>query len=114
MNAALLILTAFFGAVGFLVVMLAHEFGHAWAYYRIKKRWLKLHVRWNGLTLGKDKDYAKLTDDEFKAVILTGIFTGGLQILIFYLLVHPVLFVYLAPYALGVRSDLRQLARLPK
>lgn len=114
MNAALFLITAFFGAIGFMVVMLAHEFGHAWAYYCIKKRWLKLHVRWNGLTLGNDKDYSKLTTDEFKAVILTGIWSGGLMILLLYLFVHPVAFFYLPLYAVGLRSDLKQLARLNK
>lgn len=103
--------------LAFLVVVhvigiIAHELMHAIAYRRITGRRLTLKINWKGIKCGTKKDYARLSEEQYRAVLASGVI-GGIVCLFVVFSTFPVqsLFFPLAALHLwGSRSDLRSIA----
>ena len=93
-----------------LLCIIIHEFGHAFAYYQIKKKWLKPLFNRKGyyFSLGDTKDFDELTDEEYSGIVWAGIGLGFIPVFIAALIYVPAIYLSIAVlYVIGCKDDLR-------
>jgi len=93
----------------FLSAIMWHELGHV-IYFR--SRGIKPKTRLNKkplyLEIGSDDDYEKLTNKEFKHLNISGILSGLIPI-IFSSLIFSAWFLFLIPYIIGCKHDIKNI-----
>lgn len=108
-------ITAFY-ALTYITAILAHEFGHAWAYKRITGKTASVKITKKGFHLEDGKAFSDLTEEQYRDVLLAGIGIGFLILSTWFFFVpegyNLMFFPILALYLWGCRSDINQLLQI--
>lgn len=92
-----------------LSAAIIHELGHALAYWWLTGKKITYKITRKGFSLGSEAEFSQLTDEDYIAVIWTGIIMGGL-FLGFVTSPFGVIFVpMMALYAYGSKKDILKL-----
>lgn len=93
------------------VAVLAHEVGHVLAFKDLGRD-VKLRYENKYIVVGEAADYITLKKGQYAYVLACGILAGFIPIIIFGLYIHPLLYIFIAPYLFGCKEDIKNLWRL--
>jgi len=105
-------ITAFY-ALTYITAVVAHEFGHAWAYKKITGKNASVKITRKGFHLDDSAGFKGLTEQQYRDVLYAGIGIGFLILSTWFFFVpegyNLMFFPILALYLWGCRSDIHQL-----
>jgi hypothetical protein len=95
-----------------MISIIFHEIGHILYFLALNKK-VKLHFRFKnifnfGWEVGSTEDYINLSDKQYNSVLLCGI-AAGLIPIIAASMIWIYFWLLIIPYAVGAKSDIKQL-----
>lgn len=105
-----MLIVLLFAILIFITMIVWHEFGHMLWFKLVKKRDVLIFKNKLGFEIGIEDDYNCLMKNEYKEMLMFGVFIGILPLIVA-VLVSPTYYIVLLlfPYLIGSNSDLNNI-----